>query len=231
MKTILKIQELERKIAKLKESTDNSRENALFEQIRENRKAIRDNLQKMEHSASMIAKEFEKINQRYEQLTAKSEIVSKQKPAMANVDNIGTILEDANYLTSELATLETKIKDLQDKAALIVKESDVAKITQRDMKAKQDKVKAIIDEKQASVLPQINELEAEIKALEPKANKELYEKYKSMRAHKIFPVFVPLRNNCCGGCSMEQSLHFVQTVRQAGILACENCGRIILSND
>ena len=64
-----------------------------------------------------------------------------------------------------------------------------------------------------------------------KYHDKLYEKYKSMRADKIFPVFVPLRNNCCGGCSMEQSLHFVQKLRQAGMLACENCGRIILSND
>ena len=31
---------------------------------------------------------------------------------MANVDNISSIVEDANYLTSELAKLEQKMRDL-----------------------------------------------------------------------------------------------------------------------
>ena len=99
------------------------------------------------------------------------------------------------------------------------------------MKFKQDKLKEIIDQKQAGVLPDIEKKEAEIKKLESSVDKAMYEKYKSLRNDNIFPVFVHLRSNRCGGCQMEQSLNFVQKLKQNGMLPCEECRRIILADD
>lgn len=231
MKNILKIQELEREIRKLKATTGNSRENTLYEQLRENRKVVRDNLNKIEQTAGVIAKQFEQIQQRYEQLNAKSEITSKQKPETAGISTIGNLVEDANYLTSELAKLEQKMRELNDKASRLVGEFNVAMTDQREMKFKQDKLKEIIDQKQAGVLPDIEKKEAEIKKLESSVDKAMYEKYKSLRNDNIFPVFVHLHSNRCGGCQMEQSLNFVQKLKQNGMLPCEECRRIILADD
>ena len=231
MKNILKIQELEREIRKLKATTGNSRENALYEQLRENRKVVRDNLNKIEQTAGVIAKQFEQIQQRYEQLNAKSEITAKQKPETAGISSISNLVEDANYLTSELAKLEQKMRELNDKASRLVGEFNLAMTDQREMKFKQDKLKEIIDQKQAGILPDLEKKEAEIKKLESSVDKAMYEKYKSLRNDNIFPVFVHLRSNRCGGCQMEQSLNFVQKLKQNGMLPCEECRRIILADD
>lgn len=231
MKNILKIQELEREIRKLKASTGNSRENALYEQLKENRKVIRDNLNNIEHMAGVITKQIDQISSRYDQLKAKSEIIAKQKPEMAGINNIGNIVEDANYLTSELAKLEQKMRELNDKASRLANEFNSAMADQREMKAKQDKVKTIIDGKQANILPELESKQAEIKKLEASVDKVMYEKYRSLCKDNIFPVFVHLLGNRCGGCQMEQSLNFIQKLKQTGMLPCEECRRIILADD
>ena len=210
MNNILKIQELERQIRKLKASTGNSPETAKYEQIKKARKAVLDNMNAIENSASVIAKQFEQINSRFEQLNAKSEITAKQKPEMAGINNIANVIEDANYLTSELAKLEQKMRDLNDKSNRLVSEFNTAMNEFIAMKAKQDQIKKIVEQKQASILPEISEKEAEIKKLEDSVDKLMYDKYKSLLNDNIFPVFVRLRDNRCGACQMVQSLNFIQ---------------------
>lgn len=231
MKNILKIQELEREIRRLKATAGNSRETSLYDQLEESKQIARDNITKIEQMAGVVAKQFEQMQQRFEQLRAKSEITSKQKPEMASVATIGNLIEDANYLTSELAKLEQKMRDLNDKASRLVSEYAVTRNEHKTLKAKQDKVKLIIDEKQANILPELEKKLAEIKKLEATVDKALYEKYKSVKKDNIFPVFVKLRDNKCGACQMAQSLNFIQKLKQAGMLPCEECRRIILSDD
>ena len=231
MKNILKIQELERQIRKLKATAGNSPENAKYEQLKKSRKAVLDSINNLEHNAGVIAKQFEQITSRYEQLNAKSEITAKQKPEKTGINNIGNLVEDANYLTSELAKLEQKMRELNEKANRLVGEFNSAMSEFIAMKAKQDQIKKIVDQKNASILPEIYEKEAEIKKLEVSVDKQMYEKYKSLRNDNIFPVFVHLRDNRCGACQMVQSLNFIQKLKQAGMLPCEECRRIILSDE
>lgn len=231
MKNILKIQELERQIRKLQSTATKSSDNEIYEQLKKNRKVLLDKMNSLDDLAGVVAKQFQQIAKRYEQLNAKSEIVSKQKPEKTGASNIGSLVEEANYLTSELAKLEQKMRELNDKINRIDSEFNVSMISFREMKQKQDIIKKKIDEKQANISPEVAEKEAQIKKLEASVDKELYQKYKSLRDDNIFPVFVPLRDNRCGACQMVQSLNFIQKLKQKGMLPCEECRRIILSDD
>ena len=231
MKNILKIQDLERKIATLKLKTSSSKANSYYEQIRKNRKAIVETLNNIEQSAGAIASQYDKINSRFDQLNAKSEIVGKQKPEMAGISNIGTIVEEANYLTSELAKLEQKMRELNDKSSRLLNEYNKSMQDLREMTIKQNQLKQQMDADEATLLPQIAEIEAEIKKLEAGADKELYNKYKTLKKDVKLPIFVRLKDNRCGACQMEQSLNFIQKLKQAGMLPCEECRRIILADD
>ena len=231
MKNILKIQDLERKLVALKLKTSLSKANTYYEQIRKNRKVIVENLNNIEHNAGVIAKQYDQINNRYEQLNAKSEIVSKQNPDKAGISNITTVVEDANYLTSELAKLEQKLRELNDMTSRLLNEYNKAMQDLRDMTIKQNQMKQQIDADQATILPQLEEIEAEIKKLEAGADKELYNKYKTLRKDVKLPIFVHLKDNRCGACQMEQSLNFIQKLKQTGMLPCEECRRIILADD
>ena len=231
MNNILKIQDLERQIMKIKAGVDNSRENKLLAEFTKVLKEGRSFVNNIADVSDEIIKEFNEINKKYELLSAKSEITAKQKPEMTSIGNVGGLIDDANYLASELAMLEQSMRELTEKGARLLNDYNTAMNKLKDTKAKCDALKDMIAKKTESAMPEIANIQAEIKKLEAKANPELCEKYKSMRKDNIFPVFVYLRDNRCGGCQMEQSLNFVQKLKQKGMVHCEECRRIILSED
>jgi len=231
MKTILKIQELEQQIKKIKSGVDNSRESKLLAEFTNVMREGRTFVNNIADVSNDIMNEFNEINKKYEMLTAKSEITAKQKPEMAGIGNIGNLIDDANYLTSELALLEQRMRELTDKSAKLLNDYNTAMAKLKDTKAKCDALKDMIAKKNETATPEIVSIEAQIKQLEPKADSAMYEKYKAMRGDNIFPVFVHLKSNRCGWCQMEQSLNFIQKLKQKGMLPCEECRRIILSDD
>ena len=231
MKNILKIQELDRQIRKIKSEVDNSRESKLLVEFTNVMKEGRSFVNNIADVSNDIIKEFNEINKKYEMLTAKSEITAKIKPDKANIDNIGNIIDDANYLTGELAILEQRMRELTERGARLLNDYNTAMNKLKDTKAKCDALKDMIAKKTQTSAPEIAEIEAQIKKLESQAEPTMYEKYKSMRKDNIFPVFVHLKSNRCGGCQMEQSLNFIQKLKQKGMLACEECRRMILADD
>ncbi len=233
MKNILKIQELEAKIKSLGQNSEKSAENQLYDRLKESRKVLLDSFNTIDKNAETLAKQFNQIAKKYEQLNAKSEITAKQKPEMMGVSNIGALVEDANYLTSELAKLEQKMRELNKNINDNLAQYNRAYAELKDVTIKMTSMKKTLDVQKANVLPKIQELEEEIKKLEPKADKELYAKYKSMRADKIFPVFVHLSGNRCGNnrCRLEQSLSFIENLKKSRMLPCENCRSIIIIDD
>lgn len=231
MKNILKIQEIDRQIIKLKAGVQNSKENKLLEEFTKVMKEGRNFVNNIADVSNEIMKEFSEINKKYELLSAKAEITSKLKPDMAGISNIGGLVEDANYLTSELALLEQRLKELTEKSARLLNDYNTAMNKLKDTKSKCDALKEMLAKKKENLTPQITSLQNEIKVLEKDVTPELYEKYKSMRKDNIFPIFVHLNGNRCGGCQMEQSLNFIQKLKQKGMLPCEECHRIILSDE
>ena len=231
MKNILKIQELDNQIRKMKSGVDNSRESKLLVEFTNVMKEGRTFVNNIADVSNEIIREFNEINKKYESLTAKSEITAKLKPEKVDINNVGTLIEDANYLTSELAMLEQRMRELTEKGAKLLNDYNSAMNKLKDTKAKCDALKDMIAKKNESVLPEIANIQAEIKKLESQADQTLYEKYKSMRNDNIFPVFVHLKADRCGWCQMQQSLNFIQKLKQKGMIPCEECRRIILADD
>lgn len=230
MKNILKIQEIDRQIIKLKAGVKNCRESKLLEEFTKVMKEGRTFVNKIADVSNEIITEFNEINKKYELLSAKADITSKQKPEMVGLTNIGGLVDDANYLTSELALLEQRMRELTEKSARLLNDYNTAMNKLKDTKTKCDTLKEMLTKKKESLVPQVNELQNQIKALERDVDVTMYEKYKSMRNDNIFPVLVRLNGNRCGGCQMEQSLNFIQKLKQKGTLPCEECHRIIIAD-
>ncbi len=231
MNNILKIQQLDAKIRKIKAELNNSKENKLLTEFTKVMKEGRTYVNNIANASNDIMQEFNEINKKYELLSAKSDITSKLKPEIAGVNNIGTLVEDANYLTSELAMLEQRLRELTERGARLLNDYNIAMSKLKDTKAKCDALKDMLAKKNETATPEISKLEAEIKDLESQADEKMYEKYKSMLKDNIFPVFVRLRGDRCGGCQMAQSLSFIQKLKQKGMLPCEECRRIILADE
>lgn len=231
MNNILKIQQLDAKIRKIKAELNNSKENKLLTEFTKVMKEGRTYVNSIADTSNDIMQEFNEISKKYELLSAKSDITCKLKPDIAGVNNIGTLIEDANYLTSELAMLEQRLRELTEKGARLLNDYNVAMSKLKDTKAKCDALKEMLAKKNDVANPEIAKIEAEIKGLETKVDEKVYDKYKSMLKDNIFPVFVHLRGDRCGGCQMAQSLSFVQKLKQKGMLPCEECRRMIIADE
>lgn len=231
MNNILKIQELDAQIRKINASVENSRESKLLAEFTKVMKEGRSFVNNIADVSNDIIKEFNEISKKFDMLSAKSEITAKVKPENTGLNNIGALIDDANYLTSELAMLEQRMRELTDKGARLLNDYNTAMNKLKDTKSKCDALKDMLAKKKELATPEIEKLQQQIKQLEKDVDGKMYDKYKSMRNDNIFPIFVKLTSNRCGGCQMEQSLNFIQKLKQNGMASCEECRRIILADD
>lgn len=132
-------------------------------------------------------------------------------------------------MVGELSEEHRRVEDLVRKSEEIVRKSAELSNKLTEAKSRSGAIKAKIEVKKQEVAPKIAELEKKIKELEPNVvDKEKYEKYKEMKANGIFPVYVPLEENFCGGCKVELPLNFIEKLKTKKMLPCEHCGRIIM---
>ena len=124
-----------------------------------------------------------------------------------------------------------RLYELVDKIA-----PDVIEVTKEEIMKKSklgrekfDGYKAKYTKLKADVEPKIAELKAQLAKIQKDIDSKLYQKYMQKRENRIFPVFVALTENKCGGCRMEISASKLGAMKnnEFGVIECENCGRII----
>ena len=231
MTTILEIQKLDAQKRKVKSSIENSKENKLLQQFTSVMKEGRTFINNISNASSEMIAEYNELNKRYEILAGKVEIASKQTIEKSSPENLAGIISTSNTLASECAIIEQRMRELTEKSAKLLNDYNVAMNQLKNTKQKVDTLKDMIAKMQEEINPQISDIDKKIKALEPEVDKDIYEIYKKMREDNIFPVFVGLNGNRCGGCQMELPLSLLEKLKANGKLKCEECHRIILFDD
>ncbi len=166
----------------------------------------------------------------------KAEYASVEK-AMQKL--IETSVEDKDEKT--LAELSKKISDMANKLSNLSRSVSQASMQANQILKEFDKVKKNIivskekhklakeeqDKFLATIEPQIAEAKEKLATLEKQVDPKIMSRYKKARQDGIFPVFVPLENGSCGGCSMSLSTAFTSKLKEAGFVECEQCRRLI----
>ena len=115
------------------------------------------------------------------------------------------------------------------KAEEIVRKSAELSNKLTEAKKRSTIFKAKIEEKKQEIAPKVADIQNKIKVLEAQVeDNQQYEKYKEMKAKGIFPVFVNLEEEFCGGCKVELPLNFIEKLKTQKMLPCEHCNRIIM---
>ncbi len=229
MKTILEIQKLDRQIRALEREVEKCPASIDFNKYKAALQTGRERFNQLEAQASEIIKNFNVANNRFSKYRGDSDIIRKRNTSSINLDNISNLISDANSLLGDLSEENRRVEDLVRKSEEIVRRS--AELSQKltEAKIRSKSIKEKIEAKKQEVAPKIAEIEKKIKALEPKVvDKDKYEKYKEMKEKGIFPVYVPIEENFCGGCKVELPLNFVEKLKTKKMLPCEHCGRIIM---
>ena len=229
MKTIMEIQKLDRQIQMLKREVEKCPASIDFKNYKKILQEGKMRFEQLESQANDIIKNYNKAQSKFSKCKGNSEILRKRNVENLSLDNANSLITDANGLVGELSEENRRMEELVRRAEEIVRKSAELSNKLTEAKIRSTTIKAKIEQKRAEVAPKIEEIEKQIKMLESKVeNQELYAKYKEMKEKGIFPVFVPLEEEFCGGCKVELSLNFVEKLKTKKMLQCEHCGRIIM---
>ena len=228
MKTVLEIQKLDRQIKALEREVDKCPASIDFRNYKKVLQEGKVRFEKLEAQASEIIKNYEIAMNKFSKMRGESDILRKRNKDTINLENAQTLVTDANSIVGELSEENRRVEDLVRRAEEIVRKSADLSNKLTEAKMRSNTFKARIEAKKQEVAPKIAEIEAKIAALEPKADKEKLAKYKKMKESGIFPVYVNLEDVFCGGCKVKLSLNFIEKLKNAKMLTCEHCGRIIM---
>ena len=224
---VLKYQETQGQLIELENQINNS--NAK-KQVSKASAVVKDEQTKLRQimaRSESVKKDYEKNFKNYEKC-------QKEAAELLKTDIKGMDDSAREKLVNKSAELETTVEALMRALSVNNKDADGISREYEDIRKKINEVKVIGTKAKeqlamlnAEVEPKRKALEKELATLEKTADKALLSKYKKLREDNIFPVFVSLLNNKCGGCHTDVSSAFVNKLKASGCLECEQCGKIV----
>ena len=123
--------------------------------------------------------------------------------------------------------LERNINIIITKIKNSLKDFEITKNNIIKARTKYNEFKNSYEKGLKDIEPKIKMIESKMKELEKTIEPNLLSKYKSIKADKIFPVYVSFDNGHCSGCRVEIPTARVNKLKQEGTIVCEQCHRII----
>lgn len=227
---LLEYQKLDGEILKLTREFEN---NPVKISLKKTATLIKDNqtkLLELDSEADRLLKTCANFRKEFEDTFEEIEKFKDPKK-FDNEKEVSDEIEKVNAINNKLTSLERNISKEQEQIGRVVKMFDscrnnivVYKLKYKDLKEQFDKLNSDYEEKLQKLLSNQKEIEKII-------DKDLLNLYKHKRADKIFPVFVPLNDNACGGCSMSLPNLMMNRLKSQGYLECEQCRRVIYSEE
>lgn len=198
------------------------------------RQEYEDTLNKLDAKAGDLKNRLAQAKQTVAKITSVIEENTNEMTHVESSDELKYMSKKLDEQIKLLAQVEGDIKDILRESEEIAKKFDeintkLVTVAKALKQANED-----FNSQKEAVKPRVMELRAQLDALKPTLDPNLFETYSRISAGKVFPVFVPLHDrNRCGGCRMDTPLGVVESEMQKhnGIMRCEHCGRIIYKAD
>ena len=226
MKTMLQYQKLDIELKKIQRAVNNSQEKEIMNKMISYVKDAQNVSNVIENKASKVVNDYFSLKKSYEVNTKKVEKLTAELPK--NEEELKQTYAQINSLSSELFMIERNLNILIGKAKDLLKEFEVTKNNVIKARSKHKTSKENYEKLIRDNEPKINEIKAQMKAMEKSIDASLLEKYKSMKNDNIFPVYVPLLDDkACYGCRMEVASSKLNKLSVEPFITCEHCGRLI----
>lgn len=226
MRTILQYQKLDMEAKKIARSVNSSEEKEIMNKMKNYVKDAQNVSNMIEGKAQKLVDNYYSIKKQYDVNAKKVEKLLNSSPKTE--EEFKNVYAQINTLSSELFMIERNLNIVLSKAKEILKEFETTKNNVMKARAKHNTSKENYEKLLKDVEPKLNEIRAQMKAMEPKVTPALLEKYKTMKNDNIFPVFVPLLDNkACFGCRMEVASSKLNKLTSEQFITCEHCGRLI----
>ena len=225
IKEILEYQKIDSKIRKIDAEIKNSEDRKKATQMQEYLRDSQSKLVKLEESSVKLVKLCEKAVQTHNDFVLRVEQIMKEGEEKTQ-DEVRAKLEKLNSLHASIVKIEKDIESLKSSIDKISAEFDNLMKNSKTAKGNFEIYKNRFNELKKKYEPELKTLMQERDKIGAGIQAELLSKYKH-KAESKTPVFVPCRDNACGGCRMEISGSKLKALKETGMIECENCGRII----
>ena len=224
---LLEYQKLDGKLLNLKRELDKNAAKQTLNKVVVLVKDSQNKLLELENKAKVAISEYEKYKAEYEKTVAELNAINKNSIESMTEEQLNANIEKANNLVNLLGSLERGLSSQAKTVEEIIKNFDVCRNNIVAYKQKYKESKAECDKVEENAKPQFEAIKKQMLEMEKDIDKTLLAKYKHLRQDRIFPVFVPLNNSSCGGCSMEVPAALMNKLKANGYLECEQCRRYI----
>ncbi len=181
----------------------------------------------LENNAKSANEAYLTASKKYSEFKAKLAELEKQLEN-ANEENVAVYEKAYKDFVSISSSLEKEIATIYNQVQQIIKEYENIILKSKSDRQKLDKYIAAYSKLKAEKEPQIAQLKAKLNEKLKGVQNELMAIYKQKRESHLFPIFVQLNSNKCGGCRMEISASKLTDMakNKYGLVECENCGRL-----
>ena len=224
---ILQYQKKDFEIIKLERMLNESENKKITNQMVEKVKESQSKSLQLEKLAQDLNTEFSNLQKSYEENAKKFEIISKKDFSKLSEEEISSLENLTQTILANLSVLDKKFIVLAENIKKTLIQFENAKKNYSMAREKHKKHKELYEQESNKLAPQLKTLQEELELLEKDIDASVLAKYKQRRQDKTFPIFVPLNNQTCGGCQMELSIAFANSLKEKGYGECENCRRII----
>lgn len=181
----------------------------------------------IENKANKLVNDYLQLKKNYDVNAKQVEKLIAKMPE--NEEELKKAYALINSLSSELFMIERNLNIVITKAKECLKEFETTKNNVIKARTKHKASKENYEKLVKDAEPKMNEIRAQMKALEKNVTPALLEKYKQMKNDNIFPVFVPLLDGkACYGCRMEVASSKLNKLSTEPFIVCEHCGRLIV---
>ncbi|MCR5553627.1 MAG: hypothetical protein K6F08_02675 [bacterium] len=218
MKELLKYQEIDAQIRKLKDKMLLNENRKKATEMQNYLKDVQNKLVDLDGNAGAVEKQIDSIKKEYDKLYDQVNNLDETNEEAADLTNL--VIEKISRLERDLSGLQQKLIKINNDFENLMKNARTAKTNLVYYKQEYEKVKV-------SVEPEIEKLITELNEQKKKVKPEVLAKYMSKAEGKVFPIFVPLANGHCAGCRMEIPAGKIKDFDSHGFIECENCGRYV----
>ena len=236
LETLLLYQQTEQKKQELEQnvrSTPSRQKFNRLHQILKNQQAtnqkLSDEMEEKAKQASRLAEQMQKLQDRIELET--DELKTIQGDDESTAEEMTELRKDIEKLSREIGQAIREAKRLKAEIEKAKEEYQKTNQVARDVKKEYDQLRIVCEKERAQNAAEFAEIDAKLAGIQKEADPVLFSKYQKVRQHYALPV-VPVVGGKCSGCNMSLPMVMLKKLMaQDAVIECENCGRILYSEE
>ena len=224
---ILKYQKLDLQLIRLEKKLNESTNKKVISEMVTLVKELQGKTVKLENDAKVALKKIDELNAAYNKQFAEIERLSKISVENMTEGEVDKHIDALNSLSAGLQKTARDLSFLNDQVQKTVLEFEQTKKKVVAARQKHKDAKVAYEKEVNASEPEIAKVRNELNSI--KVEEDLLKKYNQLKNDKIMPVFIQVRDDCCGACMQKLPTSQLNKLKEEGKLECEHCHRIIIA--